>query len=126
MTKKKAIPREARAVRAALPLEQAEQFQQEWNAALDQAKEDMDLDGLYERLTVLTGALWGVASAWHSPNAAEVTEQGRRWQAGEDMDTISAEEVFFNGARKFVAEHGDAFAERFGLSGGEGDVRTDR
>lgn len=87
------IPREGPAVLAALPSQSAAEFLAAWNALLDQARDKPDLEDLTERLKKLVGGYWAVASAWASPRAAEITEEGRCWAAGDDRDSISLTEV---------------------------------
>lgn len=84
------IERTAKAVLAALPPQRAAEFKREWTAALDRAREDMDLAPLQE----VVNGYWGVASAAASPNAAEATEQARRFLAGHDIAVVPASEVF--------------------------------
>jgi hypothetical protein len=66
------------------------EFKQKWDAALDQAHVDMDL----RPLLGLVDEYWGIASAAASPYAAEATEQGRRFLAGQDIGVVPAAEVF--------------------------------
>jgi Family of unknown function (DUF6247) len=84
------IERTPKAVLAALPPQRAAEFKRDWNTALDKAREDMDLAPLQE----VVDSYWGVASAAASPNAAEATEQARRFVAGHDIGVVPASEVF--------------------------------
>jgi uncharacterized protein DUF6247 len=84
------IERTAKAVVKALPPHRAAEFKRDWNAALDKAREEMDLAPLQE----VIDSYWGVASAAASPYAAEATEQARRFVAGHDIGVVPAEDVF--------------------------------
>jgi Family of unknown function (DUF6247) len=88
------IPREAAAVLAALPATTAADFRAALASILDEAKRTLDIDGLKPKLDTVVGRYWAVACAVHSPDAAAITEAGRRWQAGDDSDTVPATVVF--------------------------------
>lgn len=88
------IERTLSAVHEALPPLGASEFRTRLRRILVASVERLDVDELQVRLESLVLEFWGLASAHHSPNAEAATETGRRWVAGEDMETIPASEVF--------------------------------
>jgi hypothetical protein len=80
-------------VYAALPADRAANFRAELDAALDQARADLDLAALTARLDQIVREYWAVASAASSPRAFQAEEDSRRWRAGEEIDVIPAEQV---------------------------------
>jgi hypothetical protein len=87
------VPRDAASVYAALPADRAANFRAELDAALDQARADLDLAALTARLDQIVREYWAVASAASSPRAFQAEEDSRRWRAGEEIDVIPAEQV---------------------------------
>ncbi|WEH37254.1 DUF6247 family protein [Streptomyces sp. AM 4-1-1] len=88
------IPRDPASVRAALPAARAAGFQAEWDAALDQARADLDLAALTARLEKITAEYWAIVCALVSPRAVQADQDSRRWQAGGETDVISVEAAF--------------------------------
>jgi hypothetical protein len=89
------ISRDAASVIAALPEDRAASFRTEWEAALDQARTDLDLGSLTQRLEKITGDYWAVASASASARVTEAATDGSQWRAGQDIDIIPAEQVLY-------------------------------
>lgn len=87
------LPRDAASVHAALSSDRAAKFRAEWEAALDQARTDLDLNALNGRLDRIVGDYWAVASANLSSSALQADEDGRRWRAGEEVSVIPGDQV---------------------------------
>ena len=87
------LPRDAASVYAALSGDRAANFRTEWEAALDQARTDLDLNALNGRLDRIVGDYWAGASAGLSSSALQAEEDGRRWRVGEEVSVIPAEQV---------------------------------
>jgi hypothetical protein len=84
---------DAASVHEALPVEYAEEFRTAWNAALDEARRDLDLGKLTARLQSITAEYRAVAAALASSRASQARQDGQRWAKGQEIDCIPASEV---------------------------------
>lgn len=87
------LPRDHRAVLAALPANLAPQFDRKVQKAFDDAREHRDLVRLQRELAAATNEYWAIASALGSPRARTARDAGRQWRDGQSIASVDGEDV---------------------------------
>jgi hypothetical protein len=87
------LPRDHRAVLAALPEDLVPTFDSKVQAVFDEAREHRDLVRLQNELAAVTGKYWAIASALHSPRARTARDAGRQWRDGQPIDSVDGKDV---------------------------------